>query len=80
MMKLSWRYKSLLDYNHSNCARCIHRGSEEDGPQMCNPTEVVVTGPPWIKLTFLAEEGETGWQLVYHKSIYVSNMKILFNT
>ena len=75
MMKLSWRYKSLVGYSHSNCARCIHRGSEEHRPQTCEPTEMVVrNGPPWIKPTFSRRRGNR--IAVRHQCIIIQYMSL----
>lgn len=53
LIHLSWGYKQRTNFNHSACQRCHFDGKSETArPDMCNPVEEYVVGPPWLQLTF----------------------------
>eukprot|EP00058_Branchiostoma_floridae_P020017 XP_002605507.1 hypothetical protein BRAFLDRAFT_126805 [Branchiostoma floridae] len=40
---VTWRYKPVVRYDHTGCARCTYKGPEKNRPPKCSPKAIILS-------------------------------------
>ncbi|XP_035696429.1 uncharacterized protein LOC118429907 isoform X2 [Branchiostoma floridae] len=69
-VSVTWGYRPVVKYDHSECPRCTHKGAEGHRPSQCCPKETQHLDQGWLSFTLRRELVNTIHPKRYQLCIY----------